>query len=364
MPTILLLLALTAPAADTTAPNAAAPTTPAAAIAAADPGAPSPAVTPEQVATAIDHGLVYLRDESKRWIDAHKCASCHHAPMMVWAYGEAKRRGYKIDEEALTWALDYTLAEDNRAGLFAKETMNPEFGKLSVATVFMASALRSIELTKPEHVAGADRLWKHLKEVQEPDGSWPASIAGRFPIFERGEIATLLVALAATQPVAPADAESAPAKLRAALLAPARKYLAANERNQTHQSLAMRLMVMANIDPTSEGSTRLAAELIALQQPNGGWTQIKEMAPDALATGQSLYALSFVPNADRGSIARGQAFLVARQAPAGSWPMESRPTEPGLYSKNLDPITCAAAGWATLGLVSTNPAFKDLAHKE
>jgi hypothetical protein len=228
----------------------------------------------------------------------------------------------------------------------------------------MANALRGIELTKPEHVAGAERLWKHLKEVQEPDGAWPASIAGRFPIFERGEVATLLVALAATQPASTSVQVSEAARLRASVLPPAKKYLAGNERNRTHQSLALRLMVMANIEPNSEETQRLAAELIAQQQPSGGWTQIKEMEPDALATGQSLYALSFVPNADQAAIARGQAFLVARQTAAGSWPVESRSTEPGLDSKNLDPITCAAAGWATLGLVSTNPAPKDLARKE
>ncbi|HEY2840578.1 MAG TPA: hypothetical protein VGJ26_15585 [Pirellulales bacterium] len=359
MPTFLLLLSLAAPAADPAAPAATSN-----AVVNAEPAAAPPAATPEQIATAIDHGLEYLRDESNRWIAARKCASCHHAPMMVWAYGEAKRRGFKIDEEALATALDYTLAEDNRSGVFAKETMNPEFGKLSFATVFMANSLRAIELTKPEHIAGADRLWKHLKEVQDPDGSWPPAVAGRFPIFERGEVGTLLVALAATQPARPAATDAEPAKLRAALLEPAKKYLAGGERNRTHQSLALRLTVMANIDPTSEDTARLAAELIAQQQPSGGWTQIKEMDPDALATGQSLYALSFVPNADRASIARGQAFLVAQQLPAGSWPMQSRSTEPGTVSHNLDPITCAAAGWATLGLVSTSPAPKDLARKQ
>ena len=136
--------------------------------------------------------------------------------MMVWAYGEAKRRGHKIDEQVLATVLDYTLAEDNRAGAFAKPNANPDFGKLSFATLFMANGLRSIELTSPEHVAGLDRLWKHLKEVQEPDGSWPPAVAGKSPIFERGEISTLLVAFAATQP-AGAEADSEQAKLRAAL---------------------------------------------------------------------------------------------------------------------------------------------------
>ncbi len=343
MSTMLLLLALVAPTADPAAP--------------AEPTALVPAATPEQVTAAIDHGLVYLRDESAKWISEHKCASCHHAPMMVWAYGEAKRRGHKIDEAALATALDYTLAEDNRAGVFAKETMNPEFGKLSFATVFMANSLRSIELTKPEHVAGLDRLWKHLKEAQEPDGSWPAAVAGRFPIFERGEAGTLLVALAATK--LPAAADSEQGKFRAALLEPAKKYLANNERNGTHQTLALRLLVMANIDPACEDTARLATELFAQQNDDGGWSQIKEMSSDGLATGQSLYALCNLPNADRAKIARAQSFLVARQLSNGSWPMESRSTEPGTYARNLDPITCAGSAWATLGLVSTSPPRKE-----
>ena len=58
-----------------------------------------------------------------------------------------------------------------------------------------------------------------------------------------------------------------------------------------------------------------------------------------------------------GRIQRGIDFLVATQAPDGSWPMISRSTPNGEEgsSKLLTPITCAASSWATLGLARLAP---------
>ena len=57
------------------------------------------------------------------------------------------------------------------------------------------------------------------------------------------------------------------------------------------------------------------------------------------------------------AIQRGIAFLVATQAPDGSWPMISRATPDGSpgSAKLLTPITCAASSWATLALSHLTP---------
>jgi hypothetical protein len=82
---------------------------------------------------------------------------------------------------------------------------------------------------------------------------------------------------------------------------------------------------------------------------------------DAFATGQILYVLSPAGfTADRPEVRRGIDFLVATQAPDGSWPMISRSTpsgEPG-SPKLLSPITRAAGSWATLGLSRLVPKEK------
>jgi squalene cyclase len=100
-------------------------------------------------------------------------------------------------------------------------------------------------------------------------------------------------------------------------------------------------------------------ELLALQRADGGWSQtVPEMKSDAFASGQTLYVLSLCGyTAERPEIKRGIDFLVATQAPDGSWPMISRSTPDGSpgSSKLLTPITCTATSWATLGLVRLVP---------
>jgi squalene cyclase len=100
-------------------------------------------------------------------------------------------------------------------------------------------------------------------------------------------------------------------------------------------------------------------ELLALQRADGGWSQtVPELKSDAFATGQTLYVLSLAGyTADRAEIKRGIDFLVATQAPDGSWPMISRSTPDGSpgSAKLLTPITCAASSWATLALARLAP---------
>ena len=106
------------------------------------------------------------------------------------------------------------------------------------------------------------------------------------------------------------------------------------------------------IPDAEEGKFNVAMVLIG-PHDDGGWSQAKDMASDAWATGQALYALASAGlKADDPAIARGQAFLVKSQREDGSWPMTSRPTKPGGEgAKNLVPIIGAGSAWAVLGLV-------------
>ena len=84
-----------------------------------------------------------------------------------------------------------------------------------------------------------------------------------------------------------------------------------------------------------------------------GITVAQDMASDAWATGQALYALAHAGiKPDELFIARAHVFLIKTQRDDGSWPMTSRPTKPGgPGSKSLIPIIGAGSAWAVLGLV-------------
>jgi hypothetical protein len=124
------------------------------------------------------------------------------------------------------------------------------------------------------------------------------------------------------------------------------------------QAKALKLLVAIRTGKSSDALQPAIDELLSLQRPDGGWSQLPEMPSDAFATGEVLYVLALAGvSADRPEIRRAVDFLVRTQSPDGSWPMTSRATpngEPG-SAKLLTPITCAATSWATLGLTRIAP---------
>jgi squalene-hopene/tetraprenyl-beta-curcumene cyclase len=92
----------------------------------------------------------------------------------------------------------------------------------------------------------------------------------------------------------------------------------------------MRLVLWKRLGRPAEEWEPLTRRIKERQNIDGGWSQAKDMASDAWATGQALYALAHAgikPNAS--AISRAHAFLIKTQHENGSWPMTSRPTMPG-----------------------------------
>src|SRR5262249_28390472 len=82
--------------------------------------------TPSNVGAAIDRGLDFLAKDATAWKKQHKCASCHHAALMIWSMQEAKQRGHAVDEPVLA-ELTKWVAEsgDGKFGL-ARPTAAPK----------------------------------------------------------------------------------------------------------------------------------------------------------------------------------------------------------------------------------------------
>ena len=131
------------------------------------------------------------------------------------------------------------------------------------------------------------------------------------------------------------------------------KWLTETKTDDDPQSIALRLVLWTRLGRPAEERKPLVGRIKERQNADGGWSQTKEMASDAWATGQALYALAHTgvkPNEP--AIARAHAFLIKTQREDGSWPMTSRPVKPdGKGSTNLIPITGAGSAWAVLGLV-------------
>ena len=99
-------------------------------------------------------------------------------------------------------------------------------------------------------------------------------------------------------------------------------------------------------------------ELLAMQQPDGGWAQTPYLSSDAYATGQVLYALHELSDA---APRRAVGFLLNTQEKDGSWHVRSRSPKIQPYFESGFPhghdqrISSAATAWAAMGLAFALP---------
>jgi squalene-hopene/tetraprenyl-beta-curcumene cyclase len=137
-------------------------------------------------------------------------------------------------------------------------------------------------------------------------------------------------------------------------------WLAALPEKPSQQSRTIQLMYAVKTARSAAVIAGLRDTLLALQNADGSWSQTPQMAGDAYATGQALYALGLAGRKTTDpAVARAVSFLTKAQLPEGNWPMTSRPMPPdrpgaGSTAKNLEPIATIGTGWALLGLLAVS----------
>ncbi|MGE0761548.1 MAG: prenyltransferase/squalene oxidase repeat-containing protein, partial [Pirellulaceae bacterium] len=263
--------------------------------------------------------------DAVKWRAEHECATCHHGALSVWAFSEARSRGFALDAAAVADIADWTKTRFFEK-LDAPRAEGSGASLVSQANIYLALSAQFVSDQDAIGPADLDRIAGHLVRHQEADGSWSWSSAPRKntppPVFESDETVTLMAYLA-LQPRAPADPETtAPmeeSRRRAA------EWLAKTTPTGTTQALAFRLLIEARTAQTGEPLEAALEALRGRQNDDGGWGQVADAPSDAYGTGQALYALSLagVPS-DSAEVQRGIAFLISNQRDDGSWPMVSR----------------------------------------
>lgn len=314
------------------------------------------ATAPDSARHAIERGLAFLKSDAAKWKDEHECATCHHGTMTVWAYCEARGRGFDIAEETFretaTWTKDRLLERID----LPRDT-RPGWSMVSTPAIYLVLMARCIPAQTAVTPDEQERIAGHLLRHQEVDGEWAWSSAPPQnrppPVFESDEVATRLVCLA-LEPRVP-DAVQEPSSVRDSLERAA-AWLKETPPSDSTQAAALRLLMAAWSTESKETVQGNIIQFLGRQNDDGGWGQLPDVPSDAYATGQALYVLSLAGIAnDRPEVRRGVAFLVGNQREDGSWPMTSR-AHPGAtpYTNPL-PITYFGSAWATLGLLRTMP---------
>jgi len=310
--------------------------------------------SPEAVHVAVERGIGFLTKEAVNWIHDKKCASCHHAPMMLWSLGEARDRGFTIDTAAYEEVAKFSLtpfaqpAADPAAPAPATPVAGaPEEKKVSLPIIYLALSSRGAAVDDPLYKSAAAQFSANFKAKLNDENHWDPKFS-RPPVFDEPTITTLFAILATESPALRDDADLAP--LREKALASL-----ANSKLESNQALNLQLLVNEAQPKPGFDAASVRERLLQQQKEDGSWSQMPEMDGDAYATGQTLYALSHAGiDAQHPAVDRARQFLLSKQQADGSWAMNSRPFGPeGKIAQDLRPIAYYGTAWATLGLLQS-----------
>src|SRR5262249_230127 len=142
---------------------------------------------------------------------------------------------------------------------------------------------------KPDGVSqkGLKLLLQTVEAEQTENGSWSTWPETRPPIFGNSDESLTALATLAVLPAAATGEESAKA-----VPAKAIQWLAETRPDDDPQSIALRLVLWNRLGRPAQEWQPLVKSIKDRQNADGGWSQTKDMASDAWATGQALYALA------------------------------------------------------------------------
>ncbi len=309
----------------------------------------APASAPDPT-TAVERGLALIQRGAARYITTQDCFSCHHQALPLMTAAAARRRGIAIDAAGDARQLAFTV------GYFSQSAAEMRRGiGVPGANDTVGYGLAGLAGAGHPPDSSTEAMALFLYRRQLPDGSWIAS-ADR-PPFEGSDVTATALAVAGLAAYSPRErsTELAGATTRA------RNWLRSRKPSDT-EDLVYRLRGLAAAGDRETVPAAVEA-LRGGQRPDGGWAQLPRLRSDAYATGQALLALHEAGSVgtDDPAYRRGIQFLLATQAPDGSWKVATRARPLQFYFDNGDPygksqfISFTATNLAVMAILRSLP---------
>jgi len=305
-------------------------------------------------AISLSRSLALLLPAAPVVFQKRRCITCHSQALPAELAAVARRKGIAVNEEMVGKNLNQILAFSQTAAEDALQGDELAGNSVTLGYIMAAFAAERHPLDK------ITAAYAHLAAaLQMPDGRWLGNGVSR-PPAEGGIITTTAMAVRAMTlyPLAGHKNEW-DEKLRRA-----QRWLLAAEPHSAEEN-SMRLMGLVWTKAAQPDVEAAARQVIAQRRPDGGWPQADQFAPDAYATGLSLYALHEAGIPVTAELYRkGIAYLLKNQYPDGSWLVKthSYPVQP--YFESGYPfghnqwISAAGASWASLAIAYTLPDVK------
>jgi hypothetical protein len=198
-----------------------------------------------------------------------------------------------------------------------------------------------------------DGIVAYVAHYQRHDGSWWFGGVSRAPL-EEGPIARTAMAVRVAKvfgtPAMKADLDPRIARARAYL---------ANHQASTNDEAAMQILGLYWAGGNAASLSTLGKALVGTQHADGGWSQNRNLASDAYATGETLSALreAGILAASDAAYQQGVKFLMESQGADGSWYVRSRAPKFQPYFQSGFPydhdqwISSAGTSWAVRALI-------------
>jgi hypothetical protein len=264
------------------------------------------------------------------------------------AVAAARGAGIPVDEAAAIGVVKMMEGES----LFFNQLMleRAPIGGVTDGPTYKLMALAS------EHYPASpvtDGIVAYIAYHQRHDGSWWFGGVSRAPI-EEGPIARTAMSLRVMQ-VFGTPAMKTELDLR---IARARTYLA-NAKAATNDEAAMQILGLRWAGGEAAKVNSLGKALLSAQRPDSGWSQNHNLASDAYASGEALFALheAGILAASDAAYQKGVKFLMDTQGADGSWYVRSRAPKFQPYFQSGFPydhdqwISSTATSWAVQALV-------------
>ena len=309
---------------------------------------PAPTSPARNLVQAVESATTLLEQGATGFFQQAGCVGCHHQVSASLAASAALAAGVNVDPRVAASLVKMMEAELTPKQEPLMERFDP--GGLADGECYMTEAFAAARY--PAN-AVTDLVAVHIAALQHAAGNWHVGDASRSPIQE-GDIARTSRCLHALAVYAP-PARRAEFNRR---VARARAWLQ-EAQPATNDDFALRLAGLAWAGAPHDTLAAVARSLASRQRPDGGWSQNANLASDAFATGESLWALagSGMMGAGDPAYQRGVRFLMDTQWPDGSWYVRSRAPKFQPYFQSGFPfdhdqwISSAGTGWAVMALV-------------
>ena len=306
---------------------------------------PSPAGSVRQ---AVERSVPLLQRTDVSFLKKSGCVSCHNNSLTSMTLSTARRTGFTFDEATQRNQLKAT-------DLYLESWRDRMLQGVAIPGGLDTVNYLLLGLAADNYPASeaTDAVARYLKLRQWPDGRW--AIGTNRPPIESSDIEATAVTLRVLDAYAPLTQR---AQYRLAVQQ-ATAWLATAV-PKTNEDRAFQILGLAWGKGKQEAIRKAAADLLAQQRPDGGWSQLSALESDAYASGQALVALkeSGALKPSDPAYQRGVQFLLKSQFEDGSWHVKSRVIKIQPYFDNGFPhgedqwISAAGTNWAAMALAA------------